>query len=323
MKPFFSTPVNFGAFELPHRLIQGPLAGISCAPFRELFSRFTPPAYAVSEMLSAHDVVNKQEDSGRLLFRSYNEGNLCYQISGTHPDIMALAATKLVKLGANLIDINCGCPKPKIRKKGAGSALLENRDLLIGIIRKVRQSIMVPLTVKIRIQGDERDIELAKSIENEGVDALIVHGRRWSDDYTQPCHVQQIANIKRALSIPVVANGDIFDVDSLLAIHELTNCDAFMLSRAGTGKPWLYQKLLSGADCNSFEIQQQIHLFIEHIRGIAVLENEHQALLQSRKLVKYYFRQYISESFLERFYRISNMDELQSYFLLEHRVPLP
>lgn len=319
MNSILNTPIHFGSFKLPHRLIQGPLAGYSCAPFRQLFSKYLPPAYAVSEMLSAHDVVYKHTAEGRLLFRSPLEGNLCYQISGIDPLIMAEAAKRLEMLGADLIDINCGCPKLKIRKKGAGSALLEQPQRLKQIIRSVRQSIHIPLTVKIRIQGDRRDIELAKAIEDEGADALIIHGRRWEDDYDQQCDFQQIAQIKKAVSIPVVANGDIVDVKTLNNIMNLTQCDAFMISRAGTGNPWLYQQLLAKEGFVEVDLRQKIQLFMEHLNGVASLESEHQAMLQSKSLVRYYFKDYIDASFLQHFYSLSNFNTIKdvlSYLFL-------
>ena len=117
MLSYLNSALRLGGLQLHNRLIQGPLAGFSCAPFRALFSRYDAPAYCVSEMISAHDVLNKHEANSRYLYRSPQENKLCYQISGTDPFIMAEAATKLAALKADLIDINCGCPKTKIRKK--------------------------------------------------------------------------------------------------------------------------------------------------------------------------------------------------------------
>lgn len=305
-----NTTIAFGSFELPHRLIQGPLAGFSCAPFRQLFSLFVPPAYAVSEMLSAHNIVYRDNDQGRYLYRSPDEGRLCYQLSGTDPDIMAEAALKLEGLQADLIDINCGCPKLKIRKKGAGSALLEQPDRLIAIVRAVRQAIKIPLTVKIRLQGVDRDVDLAKAIADEGADALIIHGRRWVDDYDIPCNLQQIAQIKRAIQIPVVANGDIANCETLAEAMTQTGCDAFMISRASTGKPWLFQELLGGVTVE-VDRDKKIALFMSHLQGLAVLENEHQAVLQSKSLVRYYFRNQVGDDFLKRYYTLESLCEIE------------
>lgn len=316
MNTILNTPIVFGSIALPHRLIQGPLAGFSCAPFRRLFSLFTPPAYAVSEMLSAHDVVSKHQLNGRYLYRSPHEGRLCYQISGTDPIVMADAAIKLETHHADMLDINCGCPKPKIRKKGAGSALLETPDKLIAIVRAVRQAIEIPLTVKIRLQGNARDIDLAQAIADAGADALIVHGRRWVDDYDQICNLQQIAEIKRAIRIPVVANGDICNYETLDQVMTETGCDAFMISRAGTGKPWLFEELLSGVSIN-MDLVKRISLFMLHLQDLAVLEGEHQAVLQSKSLVRYYFKNEVDASFFNYFYTLSGLSEIKAALLSE------
>jgi tRNA-dihydrouridine synthase len=120
MHSFINSPLLIGSLTIPHRLIQGPLAGYSCAPFRAIFNQFTPPAYCVSEMCSANDVIHKHQANSRYLYRAPEERILAYQISGTDPQIMAQAAGHLQSIGADLIDLNCGCPKNKIRKKGAG-----------------------------------------------------------------------------------------------------------------------------------------------------------------------------------------------------------
>ena len=313
MYQFINSPLLLGALQLPHRLIQGPLAGYSCAPFRQLFSRFTAPAYCVSEMISAHDVVHKHSIDGRYLYRSPEEGMLCYQISGTEPLLMARAAEKLSELGANLIDINCGCPKNKIRKNGAGSALLERPEQLIAIVKQVRAATTCPLTVKIRLIDNQNAlIELAKQIADAGADALIVHGRRWVDDYDTPCDLQQIAAIKRVLSIPVIANGDIAENTSLKNALVDTGCDAFMLGRASTGKPWLFQELLSG-QIMDVSIDEVVSLFMQHLQGLADLEGEYKAVLQSKSLVRYYFRKYCDPLFLKEFYKLSTLAEVERF----------
>lgn len=309
MYSHLSSSFSIGSLQLKHRLIQGPLAGYSCAPFRALFSRYTSPAYAVSEMLSANDVIHKHQFNERYLYRSPDEQLLCYQISGTDPLIMAKAAAKLEGYNADLIDINCGCPKAKIRKKGAGSALLETPTQLISIIQAVRDSVVCPMTVKVRLQHPDKDILLAQAIEKAGADAIIVHGRKWTDDYDIACDFEQIAQIKQAVNIPVIANGDIADLESLQRAMT-TECDGFMISRASTGKPWLFQSLL---DQNSLTInyQERVNLFMTHLQGLTVLENEYQAVLQSRSLVRYYFKELYTQAFMAGFCQMSNLKEIE------------
>lgn len=312
MQSFFNSPLSIGTLNLAHRLIQGPLAGFSCAPFRTLFAQFRPPAYCVSEMISAHDVIHKHSLHSRYLHRAANEKQLCYQIAGTNPLIMAQAATRLEAIGANLIDINCGCPKTKIRKKGAGSALMEKPEELLAIVSAVRQAIKIPLTVKLRILGNESDFKLAKSLEEAGADALIIHGRRWTEDYDQANNWEQIAQIKQQITIPVIANGDISEYPSLQEALNQTRCDAFMISRAGTGKPWLYQNLLN-QETIQISANESIGLFSQHLQGLAQLENEYKALLQSKSLVRYYFRNQLDANQLQAFYRLDKLAQVESW----------
>lgn len=316
MHSFINSPFQIGTLHLPHRLIQGPLAGYSCAPFRELFYQFTPPAYSVAEMCSAHVVLYKHTEQSRYLYRSPVERILAYQLSGTDPQLLADAALRLQGWGANLIDINCGCPKAKIRKKGAGSALLEKPEQLVQIIKTIKNKISIPLTVKIRIQGDAKNSALAKQIEDAGADALIVHGRRWVDDYAIKSDLNQIAAIKKNSTIPIIANGDIHNLESLYDALNKTGCDAFMIGRAGSGKPWLYQELLEEKHLN-ITFSDKVQLFMTHLEGLASLENEFKAVLQSKSLVRYYFKSSLKSDELLPFYQLNHLKEIKQFLSLK------
>ena len=312
MHTIINSSWKIGSLTLPHRLIQGPLAGYSCAPFRELFYQFIPPAFCVTEMSSAIDIIHKHNNQSRYIYRSPLEQTLAYQISGNDPHIMAEAALLLQNKGADLIDINCGCPKTKIRKKGAGSALLDEPQKLVEIIKKVRDTITIPLTVKIRIQGNENDLMLAKKIEDAGADALIVHGRRWIDDYDIDCDLQKIAQIKNGIKIPVIANGDISTSTTLKRALEISGCDAFMIARAGSGRPWLYQELLEQKSIE-LNLSEKISLFMKHLQGLSSLEDEFKAVLQSKSLVRYYFKKQLDESQLSFFYKLDSLDAIKHF----------
>jgi tRNA-dihydrouridine synthase B len=303
---------NIGTLRLPHRLIQGPLAGYSCAAMREQFSKFHRPAYSVTEMISAKDILHKHQSSGRYLYKSPDEGLLAYQIAGNHPEELMLAAKKCEAYGADLIDLNCGCPKPKMRKKGYGSALLSNPKLLQEIISKIKENISIPLTVKIRIQSPEQDLEVVQKITEAGADAIVVHGRTIEQDYDIPCHYQTIQKFKNYTHLPVIANGDISDINSLNLAIQHSQVDAYMISRAGCGQPWLYQMLLNPKEFKSVSINTRIDLFISHLNNLKTLESEHQALLQARSLIKYYFRPYrnsIHHSIISDTNSITNLAE--------------
>jgi len=311
------TPFTIGSLTLPNRLIQGPLAGFSCAPFRQLYYQFQPPAYCVSEMISAYDVLYKHQVDSRYLYRAAEESRLGYQLAGHDPAIMAQAAKRLQSIGADLIDLNCGCPKTKIRKKGAGSALLEKPQLLCAIVSAVRSAITIPLTIKLRIGDDPKtDVALAVAIEEAGADAIIVHGRHWMDDYDTLSNFYRIAQIKQAVRIPVIANGDISDQNTLSKAIAVSGCDAYMISRAGSGKPWLYQHLLTDEQMNiSVGNLDRLACFITHLQGLSHLESEHQAVLQSKTLVRYYFKSVFSTEQISDFYKLTSLSKIEQFLV--------
>lgn len=311
-----SSPFCIGSLKFQNRLIQGPLAGVSAAPFRRLFYQFLPPAYAVSEMLSAQEVLTRHDANSRYLYRAPEEKYLCYQLAGRDSMMMADAAFKLQEMGADLIDINCGCPKIKIRKKGAGSALMDDPERLLKIVSDVRQKISIPLTVKLRIYGSPKDITLAKMLEEAGVDALIIHGRRWTDDYDTPCNFEQMRLIKQQVNLPVIGNGDVTDVSMLNHAMCESSADAYMISRAGCGRPWLYQELLTQVPVQ-VNVALSLAYFIEHIQHLSELESEYQAVIQSRKFVRYYFRHVLSSTQLEHFYKLTTFEDVKQYLIEE------
>lgn len=304
-----STKLKIGALEFETNLIQGPLAGVSCAPFRELFNLYQKPAYCVSEMLSAQDVISKHHPQGRYLYKSPHEGILAYQLSGNHPNIMSQAAMSLEQIGADIIDINCGCPKPKIRKKGAGSALLENTDLLLQIVTTIKKHIAIPLTVKIRLQSLPESTLLTQSLEQAGADAITIHGRTPQQEYDVPCEYDLIKKIKQTLSIPVITNGDIKDKISLEHAKQSSLGDAYMISRAGCGKPWLYQELLSPTYLAP-SIEKRIELFMLHLEKLSTLETEFKALLQARTLMRFYFKEFRESLIFEELFQSTSIKEL-------------
>lgn len=307
-----NTPLTIGNLEFANRLIQGPLAGYSCAPFRRLFYLYQAPAWCVSEMISAFDLLTKHQPDSRYLYRSPIEKNLCYQIAGTEATIMAKAAERLTLAGADLIDINCGCPKTKIRKKGAGSALLEKPEQLHSIVKAMRAATSVPLTVKIRIQDHAKNRALALMLEEAGADAIIVHGRHWSTHYDEAVNLDAIAAIKAAVTIPVIANGDVNSNASLNRILDQTHCDGVMISRAGTGRPWLYQGLLNN-QMPEVNLTTQLDLMMQHLNDLALLEDEYKAVLQGRSLIRYYFREQRASLPLQTFYQLTRLDEIHDF----------
>ncbi len=310
-------PLQIGQLQLSHRLIQAPLAGIRCAPFRALFSQYQAPAYAVSEMVSAHSILNSQRLKPRYLARSPQEGLWCIQLSG-HDETLLYQATQIAERHQpDLIDLNCGCPKPKIRNKGSGSVLTEQPKQLAKVVSAMRKATSLPLTVKIRAAGQTDDrafITAAKVIEDCGADAIIVHGRHHTEDYDVAADYQQIAQVVDLVNIPVIANGDVCDKVSMLRCFEETKAEAIMIARGSIGKPWLFKRLLQGEETPSFE--QRLRLFKRHIEQLALLEgSEKLALFQARRLINKYFPE-ISTGNLTILYQILKLPEL--YDRLSH-----
>ena len=288
-------PLTIGALTLPTNIIQGPLAGYSCSPFRQLIWQFGGVAYCTTEMLSANNIVHRPDQPIRYRERANNEAYWCVQLAGAKPEVLYQATQMVSEWGADIIDLNCGCPQPKIRKKQMGSALLSTPEQLYQCVSAMRSATDAALTVKIRVNpwGDDAwRVAVLNAIESAGADALIVHGRHWTERYDVPARWQEIAWFATNASIPVIANGDVSDYESFKWLLTQTRCDGVMVSRASVGKPWLFHAI--GLQQNNSPMhfpddQQQVDLLLTHVRELVRVDGEVKALLQARKLVAYYF----------------------------------
>lgn len=310
-------PLKIGTKTFDSNLIQAPLAGISCAPFRALAWQFGDVAYCCTEMLSAHDIAKTVLREPRFNTRFPEEKILCWQLSGNNPEYLAKACDYAIANGANILDLNCGCPQPKIRKKGCGSQLLSDAKKLSDLVKSMRRDSKIPVTVKMRISAEKNefcDITIASILEDAGVDAITVHGRHWTHDYDTPCQIDSIAAIAANVKIPVIGNGDITDSMQLQKFFDTTHCAGFMIGRASVGQPWIYKRLTQEINQKNFQIPSQKmigDLFLHHVSGLISLEGEQQALFQSRKLGKYYARELNNKSeFLIELYKIMNFSML-------------
>lgn len=288
-------PLTVGAKTYPINIIQGPLAGVSCAPFRVLTWRYGKPAFSCTEMLSSKTLINKSLLAQKRFVKiDPEEGDVCFQLAANNPLELAEATKRVTAYGANLIDLNCGCPVKKIRSKGAGSGLLKDPQKLYHMIVAMKQNTHVPVSVKIRVEGGSNDTfnaEVAKVVSEAGADFLVVHGRHWTEHYDVACHYEDIEFFVQHMKIPVIGNGDIACVDSLKKMLA-TGCAGVMISRAGVGQPWLIQKLLTEARGEVFIMPSHAEIsaiFLEHVRALAeLLGSEKFAILQARKFGKYY-----------------------------------
>lgn len=290
-------PLKLGNITFPTNIIQGPLAGISCAPFRRLTWQYGKPAYSCTEMISCKTLIHKPiYAQKRFIYKDPEEGPVCFQLSANDPHELAEATKRVTDYGADLIDLNCGCPVKKIRSKGAGSRLLTDPSTLYKLIHAMKQNTHVPVSIKIRVQSnkDEKfNEEIAQVITEAGTDFVIVHGRHWTEHYETPCNHDEIKFFVDTLKIPVIGNGDIACLASLNTMFS-TGCAGVMIARAGVGQPWLIQKLSTEMDNEKFILpaNEEIRdIFIEHVRSlIELLDNEKFAILQARKFAKYYAR---------------------------------
>jgi tRNA-dihydrouridine synthase B len=288
---------KLGKLTFPVNIIQGPLAGVSCAPFRKLTWRYSQPAFSCTEMISCKTLLYQSDISQQRFIKiDPEEGPVCFQLAGNDPKELAEATKKVTDYGASLIDLNCGCPVKKIRRKGAGSSLLNTPSLLYQLIKTMKESTTVPVSIKIRVAGNSTDTfnnEIAKVVSEAGADFLVVHGRHWTEHYETPCHYSDIAFFVNELKIPVIGNGDIFCVESLQKMLA-TGCAGVMIGRAGVGQPWLIRHLIHALDGKSFSNphpQEIGQIFFEHISELAnLLKSDFFAILQARKLAKYYAR---------------------------------
>lgn len=308
---YANTSFQIGSLELSNRLIQAPLAGISCAPFRELFSRYTQPAYAVTEMISAHSMLQHKKLNKRYLAHSSQEGPWCIQLSGNDPELMAQATQIAARYQPDLIDLNCGCPKPKIRSRGCGSGLMDAPKNLHHVITAMRQATTLPLTIKIRAGGQTSDkayLEAATVIEACGADAIIVHGRHHSENYDVAANYQHIRNVVERVNIPVIANGDVRDRVSMQRCFDESGAAAIMLARGSLGRPWIFQELLGYGTAPS--ISEILNIFEYHTHQLAKLESSEKiAVLQARRLLKWYFPN-LESTQLASCYQIDDLTQL-------------
>jgi tRNA-dihydrouridine synthase B len=289
------TMLTLGNLHFTKNLIQGPLAGVSNAPFRALTAIHSRPAFSCTEMISCKTILHQAKHQlHRFIAKAPQEGRVCFQLSANHPAELGEAVKYVTDAGADLIDLNCGCPVNKIRSKGAGSRLLENPAVLFELIRAMKNNTTLPVSVKIRIQHDDAlNQAVACAINDAGADFVTVHGRHWTEHYETPVRHDKIAFFVNELKMPVIGNGDIACDDSLQKMLA-TGCAGVMIGRAGVGQPWLIGKLYAALNNKPFQLPALFEIgtmYLAHVDGlIELLQNEKFAVIQARKLAKYYAR---------------------------------
>lgn len=311
--------MKIGNLEIKGYACLAPMAGVADRAFRELCMSYGA-AYVISEMVSSKGLTMQDKKSKELLFLSDAERPAGAQIFGDDPEIMANAALKAMEFSPDFIDINMGCPAPKIAGNGGGSALLKNPELIGKIVKKVVEVSPVPVTAKIRIGWDKNSInavEIAKIIEAAGADAITVHGRTKDQMYAPPVSLDEIANVKKAVSIPVIGNGDIVDGKSAKLMLDMTGCDFLMVGRGALGNPWIFQcinaYLNKEADFTELTLEEKMDVMLRHIGTLCEYKGVRIGMREARKHAAWYIKGIRgAAAFRQEIGQLSTMDELKA-----------
>lgn len=286
--------LKIGNKEFNSNVILAPMAGITDSVLRSLVRGFSPECLVMSEMISSEGLRMNPDRS--ITHAKPDEYPLCFQISGHKPHLMAEAA-KILEPIATIIDINMGCPAPKIVKNGDGSALIKDFKLASEIISAVKQATDVPITVKTRLGWDissMKYLDFAKMVQDSGADALMIHGRTRSQMYSGIANWDAIAEVKQALEIPVIANGDINSVEAAIKCQQITNCDGFAIGRGILGDVELIARIehyfATGEILPEPSINRRIEIARIHLEKEIEFRGEMFGICFMRKFLAYYIK---------------------------------
>jgi len=286
--------MHIGPYQLKNNLIVAPMAGVTDRPFRQLCKRMGA-GMAVSEMVASNSLLWGSEKTRR---RANHEGEVApisVQIAGADPAMMAQAARYNVDQGAQIIDINMGCPAKKICNVMAGSALLQDEPLVKRIVEAVVRAVQVPVTLKIRTGWDRNHrnaVRVARLAEDSGIQALAVHGRTRACGYSGEAEYDTIAAVKSAVNIPVIANGDITTPEKVQYVLACTGADAVMIGRAAQGRPWIFREiahyLATGAHLPPPEVGEIHGVLAAHVHDLYSFYGEATGVRVARKHISWY-----------------------------------
>lgn len=288
------TPLTIGNQTIANRLIVAPQAGVTDNPFRRLCKQFGA-GHAVSEMMTADSSLFAHQ---KTLFRANFEGEIApisAQIAGADPVKIAEAARYQVQNGAAIVDINMGCPAKKVCKKLAGSALLQDEDLVKRLLEATVNAVDVPVTLKTRLgyeNGKENILRIAQIAQDAGITAIAIHGRTREDKYLGTARYELITEVKKRLNIPVIVNGDIDSPQKALAVYEQTGADGIMIGRAAQGQPWIFKDIVhflqTGELLPSPKIDELREIVLSHLQEIYRFYGEYSGCRIARKHIAWY-----------------------------------
>jgi tRNA-dihydrouridine synthase B len=308
--------MRIGNHQLKNNLIVAPMAGVTDRPFRMLCKRMGA-GMAVSEMVASNSLLYGSE---KTLRRANHEGEvdpISVQIVGADPKMLADAARHNVDNGAQIIDINMGCPAKKICNVMAGSALLQNEPLVKTLLEAVVGAVDVPVTLKIRTGWDKDNrnaVNIAKIAESSGVQALAIHGRTRACAYRGDAEYDTIKAVKDSVNIPIIANGDITTPEKAQHVLQYSGADAVMIGRAAQGRPWIFREiehfLLTGEHLTPPEISEIHQVLLEHLHDLYAFYGEHTGLRVARKHISWYTKGLVgSAAFRHQMNRLESIAE--------------
>lgn len=297
---FFEVAVVLIPFSLGHHRIDtpialAPMAGVTDKPFRQLCRDFGA-GYTVAEMLASDTSLWHTQKSSKRLDYSGEGSPRAIQIVGYDPQMMAEAARQCVERGAEIIDINMGCPAKKVCNRLAGSALLQDESLVAQILTSVVNAVSVPVTLKTRTgwHPEHRNgVKIAQIAEDAGIQMLVMHGRTRADKYLGEAEYDTIAAVKQSVKIPVLANGDIYSVEKAKKVLVHTGCNGIMLGRAAHGQPWIFRELKNALTTPHLSftkpsLEEQMSTVLEHLSALHEFYGEFQGLRFARKHFTWY-----------------------------------
>ncbi|EGR0213897.1 tRNA dihydrouridine synthase DusB [Vibrio parahaemolyticus] len=309
--------LKIGNYQLKNNLIVAPMAGVTDRPFRELCLRYGA-GMAVSEMMSANPKLWKTSKSKQRMVHEGESGIRSVQIAGSDPQLMADAAQFSVENGAQIIDINMGCPAKKVNKKLAGSALLQYPTIIEEILKAVVNAVDVPVTLKTRTGWDTDNkncVQIAKLAEDCGIQALALHGRTKACMYKGEAEYDSIKAVKEAISIPVIANGDIDSPEKAKFVLEYTGADALMIGRPAQGRPWIFQEihhyLENGTTMDELPAQEVKAIMLGHVNALHEFYGEYLGPRIARKHVGWYLKEHEQASEFRRTFNAIDAAPLQ------------
>jgi nifR3 family TIM-barrel protein len=288
--------MKFGNIATKNNVILGPMAGVTDLPFRRICKAFDC-GMLYTEMVSAKGLLYESEKTKELLQIDPIEHPIGVQLFGSDPKILSEMAKKVQETDVDFIDINMGCPAPKITKNGEGSALLKNPDLIGEIVYETSKGLKKPLTVKIRkgFEADENNaVQVAKIIEQAGASAITLHARTRHQFYSGCADWDTIKAVKKALTIPVVGNGDVRTPQDAKAMIDHTNCDAVMIGRAAQGNPWIFKRtahyLETGELLPEPTFEERIEVIMQHTQNLVAYKGEYIGIREMRSHLTSYIK---------------------------------